>query len=177
MSDIYDEFLMFEILEKGGFIEEGDQATRYRDSDLDVADKLREEFYRNEIESADLEREDLSEELKEKIKWIIEDVYSELEDEAREAKRAALPGLSALSNIRDTSKHLLYSASPGNMEARWAEDYYNGYFSKRKAQIEEALAQGKTAASTGQGGYNNEGGASYFVRPLQSCWSRVTLLC
>lgn len=91
----------------------------------------------------------------------------------RSTKDGIIPAVSTLGSIRDLSNHLLYSAKAQSMEARWAKDYYNGYFAQRKAQIEEALREGKTAASTGQGGYNNEGGASYYVLDAPFSWTEA----
>jgi hypothetical protein len=72
--------------------------------------------------------------------------------------------LSTLRRIEEPSKFLLGSSNPNNMLGRWAKDYYEGSYAKRQSEINKALSEGKTAASTGQGGNNNEGGVSYGVR-------------
>lgn len=176
MGDVFGGSEMFHLLELSGIIEARDEETEELHSEGKVAEKMREIFHFHGIMRSDLRRE-LSDEDKRHIRHLIDGAYILADDDERKAKRLAIPGVSSLSTIRDLSNHLLDSTNLQNMEGRWAEDYYGGYFAKRKAQIEKALAEGKTAASTGQGGYNNEGGASYYVRTLRAYRSRVMTQC
>jgi len=176
MSDIDDEAELFELLKHGGLIDGTDKRAREIQSNRKLADTMRGLFRNEGITRFQLER-GLSDSDKDSTKRLIDRAYDMADVAVEDARKAALPGVSSLGTIQDLSKHLLDSTSPRNMEARWAEEYYGGYFAKRKGQIEDALANGKTAASTGQGGYNNEGGASYYVSTLRFCYSCVTPLC
>lgn len=79
--------------------------------------------------------------------------------------------LSTLRRIEEPSKFLLGSSNPNNMLGRWAKDYYEGAYVKRRAQIDTALRDGKPDPG-GQGMNNNEGGVSYIV-----CFRSVVYHC
>lgn len=84
-------------------------------------------------------------------------------EEGRSPKNTIIPAVSTLGAIRDLSNHILCSAQSENMQERWTKEYHDGYYAYKRPQIEAALKEGRTALSTGQRGYNNEGGASYYV--------------
>jgi hypothetical protein len=143
----------------------GDRAVEYRRllHEPGLFEFLQDILVEDGVSPDDLEG-DLDDEKLFQVKQAVQQAIMQAAEEGRSTKNEVIPAVSTLGSIRDLSNHLLYSANAQSMQARWAKDYYYGYFAQRKAQIEKALGEGKTAASTGQGGYNNEGGVSYYVR-------------
>jgi len=121
------------------------------------------EMIRNGLVKEGLTPDDLKgdlDDIETKLNAIFADSVMGTAEVGRSPENNVVPAFSTLSSIAALSKHLLYSAKAESMQARWAKDYYNGYYSKRKTEINNALSRGETA---GGGGYNNEGGASYYV--------------
>lgn len=68
--------------------------------------------------------------------------------------------IESLNYIRERAAHACGSA-PQGMAARWAEEYYNGDYVKRRAEMQKLKEDGKPT------GYNMEGGASLVVSSLR----------
>lgn len=116
------------------------------------------EFYK--IFPADSEA-GLNDQQRFQVEQSVQQAFVQAEFVGKRIEDELMIAVAGLEKIRDFSNHLLYSAKAENMQARWAEDYYRGYFAQRQEQIERSLAEGRAAEL---GDYNNEGGASYHVR-------------
>jgi hypothetical protein len=80
------------------------------------------------------------------------------------APESKIPAIATLNSIADQSKQLRYPAKAENMKAKWAKEYYSGYYAQYKTQVNKALESGESAASTGAGEFDREGRPYYYVR-------------
>jgi hypothetical protein len=75
-----------------------------------------------------------------------------------------IPAIAILTSIAAHSKQLLYPAKAENMQATWAKEYHDGYFTQWKTQVVKALESGESTDSTGAGALDDVSRPYYFVR-------------
>ena len=157
MAEFTEDDLMKVIEYVGAFDLFGDAPEAEVLRELGLFEWIRDGLVKNEVAPDDL-KGDLDD-IETKLTAVFDFSVMESAEAGRSPENEVTPVLSTLSSIKFLSKQLLYSAKAESMQARWAKDYYNGHYAKRTAEINNALSNGTTTG----GGYNNEGGASYYV--------------